>query len=196
MSTRGGKLAPSEKREGEMMGALTTAAAVKAHGGDMSDPWSVFEAASFAIDALIERGDFVGDDGRRARVTVLGRFWQGYGVAGTGPDRYVEREWWAERFRALGWVHLWEDRPPPSPLTGGGVLYRGSTRARRDGLSWTPDRETAAWFAAKSAGRVWQVQAPAASRFLVAMPMEVRSSGLPPTVEYLVDVSRLEVSAA
>lgn len=196
MSTRSYKLAPSEQRQGEMVATLATKAAVQAHGGNVRDPLSVFAAALSAVETVIGRGELVGDEARRARVTVLARFWQGYGVPGAGPDRYVERAWWAERFRFLGWVHLWADRPPPSLLFGGGVLYRGSTRARRDGLSWTPDRDTAAWFATQCDGRVWQVQACVASRFLVAMPMEVRSSGLPPTVEYLVDVSGLKVSPA
>ncbi|WP_191680579.1 hypothetical protein [Janibacter melonis] len=181
--------------EGERTGTLATMCALQALGGP-SEPMAVHREAMAAVDALAARGTLAGEDVRRARLAVLGRLWQGYGVPGSGPHRYWERGWWVARFRELGWAQLWGDGPPPSPLSGGGVLYRGAVEERLDGLSWTPDREVAAWFAAQYGGSVWQVSAPPASRFLVGLPMELRGSGLPVSTEYVLDVVSLDVVAA
>ena len=178
---------------GEVLGVHASKAALQAHRGP-TDPMSVYEAARFAVDTLAAREGMDVEDVRRARLVALGRLWQGFGVPGAGPDRYVGRAWWVEQFRALGWAHLWQDGPPPSPLTGGITLYRGATKARCYGLSWTPDSGVAQWFADRAGGRVWRVESPASGRFLLALPIELRGTGLPVTTEYLVDVEGLEVA--
>lgn len=75
---------------------------------------------------LIAGGATVGDEAAPyARAAVLGRVWQGFGVDGVRPDRFMARQGWVGRFRQLRWVHTWERSP--RPLAG---LRRGAP------LSW------------------------------------------------------------
>lgn len=178
----------------ETLGTLAMMAAVATVGRE--DPASVVAEALGALDVLIDRGDLATpEDQRIAQATVLARVWQGFGVDGVGPDRYLARDWWLERFRETGWVHLWVRAPRPASAFGGVRLYRGATAARRDGLSWTDSRTLAAWFAAGHGGCVWSALVPP-DRLLVALPIWVRASGLDASTEFVVDTSGLSIIEA
>lgn len=167
---------------GELVGAVTIAGALDKFGVD--DAMAALRASFQVLD-----GTALGlpdEELRYARAVAVGRVWQGVGTIDAGPDRFQGREEWLRLFRSLGWVHPWARAPRPAPPFGLVRLYRGAARAKREGLSWTPSREVAGWFAELDpGGQVWQVDAPAGA-LLCGFP--IRVGGLE-GVEYVVDVA-------
>lgn len=62
------------------------------------------------------------------------------------PSSGLSEQYWVQLFEEVGYLHNSKRAPkerPTEPLT----LYRGATRDRQMGLSWTADLERAIWFA-------------------------------------------------
>lgn len=176
--------------DGELVGAVVIASALSVKGA--GDPDGVLALAGRLLEAVTVDGSMPAEELRVARAVVLGRLWQGLGTDAAGPDRYVARGWWLERFLELGWVHPWVRGPRPGSVFGVVRLYRGALAERRDGLAWTSSRALAAWFAerAGAGGRVWRADVPV-DRLVCAFP--IRVAGCEASTEYVVDAAGLVV---
>lgn len=111
------------------------------------------------------------------------------------PELHADQEVWADLFAAVGPVR---DGEPvdydglglPDPVT----LYRGAVPSRRDGMSWTTDRDRAEWFARRfdglgtETGQVYEITIPV--ECCLARFTEGRGED-----EVVVDVTQLDMDA-
>lgn len=107
------------------------------------------------IAARVRRGDFVGALDLYGHAERLGAVWRWWS-AGRGSLRDALAEaWQSAEYPGTAHLGLWraiaaderiedgEPMPAGDPL----VVYRGQGNGEPVGISWTLDRETAAWFA-------------------------------------------------
>lgn len=148
---------------------------------------------AFAVFDAAAHGWFSGPDGRRRLMEALAHAW----VISSIPALHVRESDWRAAFEEAAPAAGDLDMALPGNVKQIEV-FRGCPADRRDGLSWTTDRNTAAWFACRASkvGVIGEVYRAVAPRDAVLVDLRRFSGGeseLLVRPELLRDLSRVDI---